>query len=188
MCYEKWRFGTWVTLRQYTTHGFYFDSNRKTILTNFFLSLLPTLFNRRGNNSICCTWLEPGMRKLWMMSLPGIWPLKSSRSSHGRAGLELQWSGRYRRPPVQTRVGLPSQHVKSFLVAWVVFTIMAPGITESKRSLSLTFSPSLCGLPLPFFLLLQPYWPPGCPAPPGCCPATPQPFFQSVMVLKICDT
>lgn len=117
VCYEKWGFGTWVTLRQYTTHSFYFNSNRKTILTNFFLSLLPTLFNRRSNNSICCTWLEPGMRKLWMMSLPGIWPLKSSRSSHGRARLELQWSGRYRRPPVQTRVGLPSQHVKSFLVA-----------------------------------------------------------------------
>lgn len=42
-----------------------------------FLSSLPTLFNRGGNNSICCTWLEPRMRKLWLMSLPGIWTLKA---------------------------------------------------------------------------------------------------------------
>lgn len=57
----------------------------------FSFSLLLTLFNRRGNNSICCTWLDPGMRNLWMMSLPGIWPLKSSCNSHGTARRELQW-------------------------------------------------------------------------------------------------
>lgn len=90
MCYTKQGFGTWVTTGQYTTHSFLFRFQQRNTIDKF-LSLLPTLFNRRGNNSICCSWLEPGMRKLWIMRLPGIWTLKSSWYSRGRVQLALQW-------------------------------------------------------------------------------------------------
>lgn len=150
-CYTNWGFGTWTAIGQYTTYSFYFSSRRKTILTNFFPSLLPTLFNRRGDSSICCTWLEPGMRELSVTSLPGTWLLWSPCYSHGTARLELQWKQQTheaatanRSRAAKTACKVIFSGLKWFPPSWVW------ALLQSRRSFSLTFSPPPSGFPLPF--------------------------------------
>ena len=108
-CYTKWGFGTRAAIRQ-MPHTVFISVPAEKQYWQISFSPLPTLFNRRGNNSICCTWLEPGMRKLWMISLPGIWPLKSSRNSHGAARRELQRERQTCRLTLRHGAGPPGPH------------------------------------------------------------------------------